>query len=1133
MPLLAQQSNEHCKWIKHFDSPVYLDSLSVIPESIKVHDPADSTLIMEFDSNTNSLHLNAAVGKDSVLICYQTFPFNFKNVFYRRSLDLYDSNALFKHRPQFNNDLLYKREEIFATEGIQKSGSITRGVSFGNTQNLFVNSALNLQMEGQLTDNLNIRAIMSDQNIPYQPEGNTQRLQEFDRVFIQVFNDKLSINAGDIVLQNKQSNFLKFYKNVQGAQLETKYKIGEKTEAATSISASVAKGKFASIQLEAMEGVAGPYRLRGPGNERFIIVISNSEKVFLDGKLLQRGWDYDYVIDYNLGEITFTNKVIITKFSRVRVDFEYSDRNYSRTIVSADHNQKSGRFSFYSNFYQEKDNPNQPLLFNLREQDKLLLSEIGDDLDQAMVPSFDSVGFSKNQILYAKKDTIYEGMQYAIFKFSSNPEEAFYKVGFNQVGVGKGNYRQKRATANGRVYEWVAPVNGQAQGDYEPVNIIPTPNKKQMITFGGGAELNEHEKIYTELAISDHDVNLYSPLDSDNNRGQALKVGVLSEGRQVGKYKLKSLVDYEYNNRHFNAIDRFRYIEFDRDWSYEPSLASVYDDNILTFSTALEKDLSNFLSYKIVKRKRGNAVDGQQHYIDFAKELGKVELLLDLFLMNNEQIKEQSDWIRYNATAQYRSRYVVPGYTFSLDKNKVSNLPGDSVLRTAMNFHEHRFFIRSNDTLNTHYELNYAVREDNLPHFGELVKSNLAHTVNFSMNKVTENNNFSFLITYRNLENYQTGVAPKNEETIMGRIDWGTEFLDRHIRSDLTYAVSNGRELKREFMFLQVPTGEGTHTWRDDNGDGVQDLNEFYEAVNPDERNYVKIFVPTDEYVLAYANNWNYRLNAEMPKTWRNSGGFKKFLSKFSNNTSWSIDNKTTDDDLWVRLVPFMKAEEEALLLSSANLFRSTFFFNRSSPKFGTDAHIIRSSRKHLLTNGFEQRDNKELQLNSRYNIRRMYNIRVQTSHGFRRSSSDFFTGRDYMIKTLKVAPELSWQPGTNFRLTGGCAFTDKLNISSELEVPEAANFKEFSLDLRLSKMVQSTFNATARYINIDFNGEENTPLGYDLLQALRPGNNFTLSLNWQQKLVSGLLLNFNYEGRKSENSPFIHIGKMQVTALF
>jgi hypothetical protein len=53
------------------------------------------------------------------------------------------------------------------------------------------------------------------------------------------------------------------------------------------------------------------------------------------------------------------------------------------------------------------------------------------------------------------------------------------------------------------------------------------------------------------------------------------------------------------------------------------------------------------------------------------------------------------------------------------------------------------------------------------------------------------------------------------------------------------------------------------------------------------------------------------------------------------------------------------------------------------------------------------------------------------------------------------------------------------------------------------------------------------------MLEALRPGLNWTWSFNLQQKLANGLQIGINYEGRKSEMQRLIHVGRMQVSALF
>ncbi len=1131
--LRAQVTNVRCKWmLVDMDTPFQLDTTSVLPSSISI--TGGDSLALDYDVNTGKAQWKGKPSGDSVLICYRTLSYDMSRRYYHRNIEQYDTLGYYRDDPYYNRQFQNKREELFTSPGINKTGTISRGISVGNNQSVFVNSVLNLQLEGKLTDDVSIIASISDQNVPFQPEGNTQQIQQFDRVYVQLRGKKLRLTAGDIVLQNKQNYFLKYYRNVQGGWLEYDNRIDTaKVKTYTSVGAAVSKGKFNSMQFgpgqqdSLIEGVQGPYRLRGPNNERFIIILANSESVYIDGRLLTRGFDYDYVIDYNQAEIVFTPKVIITKYTRMRVDFEYSDRNYARTTLQASHMQEHQNGWVYMDYFSEKDNPNNPLTLSISDQDKQYLSTIGDSLNRAFVSGVDSVGYSSTTVLYKK---IMVGTE-EVYQYSVSPDSAFFEVRFSRVPLGTGRYRQSLSTVNGRIYEYV----GLPNGDYEPIILIPTPKQKRMVVLGGGVKLTSKDIVTAEVAFSKNDQNLYSKVDNSTTDGWSTKVGYENKGRPVIRdYNWVLSTNVEYNQDRFSPIDRFRSPDFERNWNEDVTIKA--NNLMIDASTGLYQSEKNKIIYKILRREKGTDVNGYQHDLMLNKSLKNYQLVSSGFLSNNDRSFQRSNWHRAIVDQYYTTRYLVPGIVYSKEYNAVRD-SSERITSSLMNFEEVKGYLKSNDTLKIRFFADYAYRSDYEVYQYDFAINSMAQTFQLGAGgTIKKNHDLNALFTYRDLKNNVGPTPLPNEENVTGRIDWNASMLKRHVRSEITVTTGTGRELKKQYVFQSVASGMGNYVWKDFNQDGIQDLNEFVEKVYNDTLEYIKIFVPTDEYTKAYSNSYNHRIDITAPRSWRDSESMvKKVVARLSNLSSWTVNKKITDEDFAKRFLPFVQSIEESKLLSLQQVIRSTFFYNRANPVYGLEGGILLNNSKIFLNQGFEKRYQREWNGLIRYNINSYSSVKLGGMDGLKSNSSDFLTSKNYDIYYKKINPEIAFQPRNTFRLTCLLGATFKQN-RHDLGNNEKVELYDGGLEVKLNKLSQRSITTTVKYIRINatLNGTlENTPIGYEMLEALLPGNNYTWNMTWQEKLVNGLQFSFSYEGRKSEDSKTVHIGRMQLSALF
>src|SRR5690606_33630119 len=179
-------------------------------------------------------------------------------------------------------------------------------------------------------------------------------------------------------LTNPNSYFANFSKRVQGLSVGATL---HHPDSQTNLFASGAlvRGQFTSSQFTAQEGNQGPYKLKGPNQELYVLIVSGSETVYVNGVPLYSVVSNDYMIDYNAGVIIFNSTFPVTSDMGVTVDYQYSERNYSRLMVFGVVRYESENLNLGVSIYSEADSKNNPLQQNLSAEQVQILAEAGDD----------------------------------------------------------------------------------------------------------------------------------------------------------------------------------------------------------------------------------------------------------------------------------------------------------------------------------------------------------------------------------------------------------------------------------------------------------------------------------------------------------------------------------------------------------------------------------------------------------------------------------------------------------------------------------------------------------------------------------------------------------------------------------
>jgi len=988
------------------------------------------------------------------------------------------------------------------------SGSKSFGITLGSNRDLSLEQTLRIAISGRVGDDMEILALLTDQNSPIQPEGNTQTLQDLEKVLVEVKKGNFKVTLGDYDLSLERSELGHYKRKLQGIR-STISLPGLRLMAAGAVSG----GEFHTNRFMGVEGNQGPYQLRARDGNTEIVVLAGSEKVWLDGELMRRGENNDYIIEYSTGEITFTQRRLITSESRITVDFEYSTRRYKRNLgcIRGEAEFWDGKTKIGGTLIREADDKGAPIQLNLSTKEKELLELVGDDAMSAWISNVDSSSTGRGYYTVAY-DTLDDGQPYRYYRFDPDGQGA-YNISFSWVGDRKGDYNY----IGGGIYEYA----GKGKGSYMPRTYLPLPRSHQLGVLDFSLSPVGVLKFGGEVGISGLDLNTFSRKDDGDNVGSAYKFratlqpfGLSAFGNKLGDLRMS--LRYRFIGGNFYPMGRISEVDrsykwgIGRDIGTEPDPRSSEGQVEVNLGGEKELELSGIyrptsgaaLTFEYGQIRTRSGFSSTRHKMEaVVNERGTSEARYSLEVIRpagRDPLIRQRGWTQ-SVFWGFKPEF---GY-------QAEEVPGGG-------FREIEAGLSSDRWNPLTWSCNWKRRKDYLP--GE---RSIALTQRYQV-ELTRWRALSFGIGYTHRTRDFLRDTQQDQSNSLANLKLDFSPLKGALSTQVHYEATRTRVARKLRNYLYVGKGRGVYIWEDLDKDGKRSEDEFIPDPDGD---YILYIERVGEFQPVTRLTGDARLKLEPGKLFGKGGAEGSLLERFLGGLS---------SDSFLR---WEESGREGGLLglgrfqADSTLVRSSFAFWQDIYLFGKGRNLSLRLRYRLhrdinneYYNGKEELYSLERSLRLRMRPTKKVSIELEYVNG--EKSRERVNGLDYRIISHKVQGGLFHRPTSHLELSL------KPGFGSNRDLEDGARASLFSLDTGLSYRFRGrgTLKAHLDYSRVE---SDRSVLTYRMAEGRWPGDNYSWNMGFDYKVGRYVNSSVYYNGRKRPGRETIHSARAEMRAYF
>ena len=1018
-------------------------------------------------------------------------------------------------------------------------GSVTRGIMTGSNQDATLESGLRLEVEGPITERIRLRASLTDEDSPLLPEGTTQRLDQFDSVFLTFESDNGAVTLGDVDASYSKGQFSKVRRRVQGVHVGGEWnRKWQKSEqnAGFQSTLSASRGTFHSQRIDVLDGIQGPYRLVGKASEQFILILPGTERVYIDGELLGRGLQDDYTIDYATAEITFMPTRVMGAEKRVVVEFQYTTNQFTRlfSAVEADVDLSNGKFRLGVTALRERDGSAFSNELGYNTADSVAVSQSG-DADVFRSGAVEVLYNPESLVTQYVRRQDSDGQEwFSVLTQEPASDEKIYRVTFSNVGAGKGDYVRANGSAgivvnNGIVFKYV----GKGLGSYLPVIPLSAPSSKELLGIRLATEALPGILISGEWATSRNDLNVLSSLDSGDDTGYASDLYVQSRPIRIAEWDVAISGKRTSTSKYFSPFDRIREIEFERSWNLEPVsnplISSINGLKQVDGGVALSANWadSTTVSVAVDRLQIGSVLTANRQRMASQVRHPKtpeIDLEVRRVASEDKRVATSSEWL--NGQVSVRSKAAFRGMRPFIEWEG-EKLRGDRFALTpqlsATTFNEFRSGLDAYNKYGAGHVVWETRFEESLLRPSEYFR---VHTAQLGWEyQVDSERSIQTNVGYRQVPDgrdkvVDSGTALSQESLLLGLS--GQWKADQRSRVSWGYQAQSERLARMQELYIRTGPEQGSFVWTDSNEDGVAQLDEFVPETIPGEGAYARTFFPTDslETVTALVSNIRFvRLKGKSgfsPATW----GFRTVLE-----LSEKSRNPKRADTYLLRVASFREPGQS---------INGRYRLSQEVDLLGADSRVgltIGWSRMRSLAelaSGSQESALDEQSISLTYRSSPRWNVGLYSLHRVDNASASF-QSRTYRISGWQHQPEISARSGRLWRITLSPKVSDWTESSrnsrvTSIMIPLVAHYSpsgDVNTRIRLE------------HARVNLNGPAAGLQLFQLTEGRGKGNSWLWHTSADIQLTTLVSARLSYDGRAPSEGRTVHTGSIQFAARF